>query len=91
MNTTTTPQGHRDQIWHQYFQTEIICMYDMEMRIWFFQGFTEIKNGRQAIFCGRKNSKIEVRNNVQVILLKFYMATTSRLLKYVWRQKIQSN
>ena len=25
------------------------------------------------IFCGRKNSKIEVRNNVQVILLKFKM------------------
>ena len=27
------------------------------------------------LFCGRKNSKIEVRNNVQVILLKFKMAT----------------
>ena len=28
-------------------------------------------------FCGRKNSKIEVRNKVQVSLLKFKMATTS--------------
>ena len=34
-------------------------------------------------FCGRKNLKIEVRNNVQVILLKFKMATTSRLFKYL--------
>ena len=35
------------------------------------------------IFCGRKNSKIEVRNNVVVILSKFKMATTSRLFKYL--------
>ena len=34
-----------------------------------------------VLFRGRKNSKIEVRNNVQVILLKFKMATTSRLFK----------
>ena len=32
------------------------------------------------IFFGTINSKIYVRNNVQVILLKFKMATTSRLL-----------
>ena len=38
-------------------------------------------------FCGRKNSKIEVRNNVQVILLKFKMATISRLFIYLWPQK----
>ena len=49
-------------------------------------------------FCSRKNSKIEVRNNshftitlpfilpsenVQVILLKFKMATTSLLFRYL--------
>ena len=46
-------------------------------------------------FCGRKNSNIEVKNiqisqshyppsgHVQVILLKFKMATTSRLFKYL--------
>ena len=28
------------------------------------------------IFVGHKNSQIEVRNNVQVILLKFKMVTT---------------
>ena len=32
------------------------------------------------IFCGRKNAKNEVRNNVQMILLKFKMATTSHFL-----------
>ena len=31
-------------------------------------------------FCGRKSSKIEVRNNVQVILLKFKMVTRFDLL-----------
>ena len=30
-------------------------------------------------FCGGRNSKIEVRNIVHVILLKFKMATTSQL------------
>ena len=30
-----------------------------------------------------QKSKIEVRNNVQVILLKYKMATTSRLFKYL--------
>ena len=30
--------------------------------------------------------KNEVTNNVQVILLKFKMATTSRLSKYLWPQ-----
>ena len=40
------------------------------------------------IFCRRKNSKIEVKNNVQVILLKFKMANTSRLFKYLWPQKL---
>ena len=37
-------------------------------------------------FCGRKNSEVEVRNNVQVILLKFKMATTSRFFKYCDRK-----
>ena len=39
------------------------------------------------IFGGRKNTKIEVRNNVQVILLKFKMATTSQVFKYLCPQK----
>ena len=43
---------------------------------------------KYTIFCGRRNSKIEVRNNVQVILLKFKMATTSRLFKYLCPQKL---
>ena len=34
-------------------------------------------------FGGRKNAKIEVQNNVQVILLKFKMVTTSQLFKYL--------
>ena len=40
------------------------------------------------IFVGTKNSKIEIRNNVPVILLKFKMATTNRLFKYLWPQKL---
>ena len=51
-------------------------------------------------FVGAKNSKIEIRKNhilqshyppsgnVQVILLKFKMATTSRLFKYLLPQKL---
>ena len=40
------------------------------------------------IFCERKNSKIEVRSKLQVILLKFKMATTSRLLNICNRKKL---
>ena len=63
--------------------------HDMEMCMGFFQSYKEIQNGHHAwtFFGGRKNSKIEVRNNVQVILLIFKMATTSRLFKYLWLQK----
>ena len=35
------------------------------------------------ILLAQKRKKKEVRNNVQVILLKFKMATTSRLSKYL--------
>ena len=52
------------------------------------------------IFCGRKNSEVKVSincdlqshyphyGNMQVILLKFKMGTTSRLFKYLWPQKL---
>ena len=42
-------------------------------------------------FWGRNNSKIEVRNNVQMILLKYKMTSTIRLFKYLWPQKLQPN
>ena len=46
--------------------------------------------------CGRKNWKIEIivqshyppSGNVHVILLKFKMATTNQLFKYLWPQKV---
>ena len=45
--------------------------HDMEMYMCFFQGFTEIQNGR----------------HVWTKTQKFKMATTSRLFKYLWQQK----
>ena len=48
-----------------------------------FKGFAEIQNGRHGSISISLNSKILVRNNGQVILLKFKMATTSRLFKYL--------
>ena len=64
----------------------------MEMCMWFFQGFTEIQNHRHNFLWAQKH-KNEVRNNVQVILKikkieKIKMATTSRLVKYLWPQKL---
>ena len=57
--------------------------HDMEMYMSFFQGFTEIKNGRHELHNFLWGQR---RNNVQVVLLKFKMATTSQFFKYLWPQ-----
>ena len=64
-----------------------------------FKGFTKIQNGRHGrtlyFFVGTKNQKLKSEKNhilqshyppsenMQVILLKFKMTTTSRLFKYL--------
>ena len=50
----------------KFFKFYILIPHNMEMCRWFFKGFAEIQNGHHgstSIFCGRKNSKNEVRNN----------------------------
>ena len=76
--------------------------HDIEMCMCFFKGSTEIQNGRHGrtsyfLWVQKLKKKSEIihilqshyppSGNVQVILLKFKMTTTSRLFIFLWPQK----
>ena len=66
----------------QKFQVYNHIPHDIEI-LWFCDFFRVLREFKMAAmhelhnFGGRKNSKIEVRNNVQKIVLKFKMATAT--------------